>query len=163
MRYKRREWDFLPSPSSGQAGMVGSAHTRGWHEYEGGWTTQRVFIQKQLQVREGKNKVLATWIRDVITHALCHQAPSIDFFAHGCARVLMSARSRSSHVLAVSSSFKNVLCSLPANVFTEYTTGAPIGSVLPASTAAQAFGRDLLVVVLHLLSNPSCRSEEESS
>ena len=31
----------------------------------------------------------------------------------------------------------------------------PIGSVLPAGTVAQRFGRNLLVVVLHLLSNPS--------
>ena len=29
----------------------------------------QVFLQKQLEVRDGKDKVLATWIRDVITHA----------------------------------------------------------------------------------------------
>ena len=41
----------------------------------------------------------------------------------------------------------------------EHITRAPIGSVLPAGTVAQSFGCDLLVVVLHLLSNPSCRRE----
>ena len=40
---------------------------------------------------------------------------------------------------------------------------APIVSVLPAGTMAQRFGRDLLVVVLHLLSNPSCRHEVGAS
>ena len=111
----------------------------------------------QLEVREGKDKVLATWIRDVITHDLGPRAPFIDVVAPGCARVLMSARSRSS-LLAVSRSFKHILYSSPAGAFTEYITRAPIGSVLPAGTVAQRFGRDLLVVVLHLLSNPSrCR------
>ena len=42
-------------------------------------------------------------------------------------------------------------------------TRAPVGSVLPAGTVAQRFGRDLLVVVLHLLSNPSCRREVGAS
>ena len=75
----------------------------------------------------------------------------------------MSARSRSSHVLAVSGSFKHILYSSPAGAFTEYITRAPIGSVLPAGTVAQRFGSDLLVVVLHLLSNPSCRREVGAS
>ena len=43
----------------------------------------------------------------------------------------------------------------------------PIGSVLPAGTVAQRFGRDLLVVVLHLLSKhiavASCRREVGAS
>ena len=30
----------------------------------------QVFLQKQLEIREGKDKVVATWIRDVITHDL---------------------------------------------------------------------------------------------
>ena len=34
---------------------------------------------------------------------------------------------------------------------------ARIGSGLPVGTVTQRYGRDLLVVVLHLLSNPSCR------
>ena len=67
------------------------------------------------------------------------------------------------HVLAVSSSFKHILYSSPAGAFTEYITRAPIGSVFPAGTVAQRFGRDLLVVVLHLLSNPSCRREVGAS
>ena len=111
-----------------------------------------------------KDKVLATWIRDVIAHDLGRRAPFIDVVAPGCARVMMSARSRSSHVLAVSSSFKHILYSSPAGAFTEYITRAPIGSVLTAGTVAtQRFGRDLLVVVLHLLSNPSCRREVGAS
>ena len=44
----------------------------------------------------------------------------------------------------------------------EYITRAPIGSVLPAITVAQRFGRDLLVV-LHLLSNLSCHPEVGAS
>ena len=73
----------------------------------------QVFLQKQPEVGEGKDKVLATWIRDVITHDLGRRAPFIVVVAPaaGCARVLMSARSRSSHVLAVSSSFKHILYS----------------------------------------------------
>ena len=122
----------------------------------------QVFLQKQLEVREGKDRVLATWIRDVITHDLGRRAAFIDV-APGCARVLISARSRSSHVLAFSSSFKHILRSSPAGAFTEYITRAPIGSVLPASTVAQCFGRDLLVVVLHLPSNSSCRREVGAS
>ena len=60
----------------------------------------RVFLQKQLEVREGKDSVLATWIRDVITHDLGRRAPFIDVVAPGCARVLMSARVlRSARVL----------------------------------------------------------------
>ena len=55
-----------------------------------------------------------------------HTTP-LDVAAPGCARVLMSARSRSSHVLAVSSSFKHILYSSPAGAFTEYITRAPIG------------------------------------
>ena len=51
----------------------------------------QVFLQKQLEVREGKDKVLATWIRDVIPHDLGRRAPFIDVVAPGCARVLMSA------------------------------------------------------------------------
>ena len=39
----------------------------------------------------------------------------------------------------------------------------PSQSVLPAGTVAQRFGHDLLVVVLHLLSNPSCRREVGAS
>ena len=61
----------------------------------------QVFLQKQLEVWEGKDKVLAMWTRDVITHDLGRRAPFIDVVAPGCARVLMSARSRSSHVFAV--------------------------------------------------------------
>ena len=94
---------------------------------------------------------------------LGRRAPFIDVVAPGCARVLMSARSRWSHVLAVSSSFKHILYSSPAGAFTEYTSRAPIGSVFPAGTVAQRFGRDLLVVVLHLLSHPSCRREVGAS
>ena len=46
----------------------------------------------------------------------------------------------------------------PVGAFAEYNTHAHIESGLPAGTVAQRFGRDLLVVVLHLLSNPSrCR------
>ena len=78
----------------------------------------QVFLQKQLEVREGEDKVLATWIRDVITHDLGHRALFIDVVAPSCARVLMSARSRSSHVLALSSSFKHGLYSSPAAAFT---------------------------------------------
>ena len=40
---------------------------------------------------------------------------------------------------------------------------APIRSVLQAGTVAQRFGRDQLVAVLHLLSNPSCRREVGAS
>ena len=61
------------------------------------------------------------------------------------------------------SSFKHILYSSPAGAFTENITRAPIGSVLPAGTVAQFFGCDLLVVVLHLLSNPSCRREVGAS
>ena len=74
----------------------------------------------------------------------------------------MSARLRSPRVLAVSSSFKHILYSSPAVAFMEYMTRAPIGSVLPAVTVAQRFGRDLLVV-LHLLSNLSCHPEVGAS
>ena len=123
----------------------------------------QVFLQRQLEIREGKDKVLAAWIRDVISHDLGRRAPFIDVIAPGCARVLRSARSRSSHVFAVSSSFKHILNSSPAGAFTEYIQCAPMGSVLPAGTVAQRFSRDLLVVVLHLLSNPSCRREVAAS
>ena len=123
----------------------------------------QVFLQKQLEVREGKERVLAMWIRNVSTHDLRRRAPFIDVVAPGCARVLMSARSRSSHVLAISSSFKHTLYSSPAGAFTEHITRAHIGSVLPARTVAQRFGRDLLVVVLHLLSIPSCGREVGAS
>lgn len=54
------------------------------------------------------------------------------------------------------SCFKHILSFSPAGAFTEYFNRAPIGSVLPARTAAQRSRRDLLVVVLHLLSTPSC-------
>ena len=37
----------------------------------------QVFLQKQLEIREGKDKVLATWIRDVITHDLGRRARSL--------------------------------------------------------------------------------------
>ena len=40
-----------------------------------------------------------------------------------------------------------------------HRTNAPIGSVLPAGTVAQRFGRVPLVVVLHLLSKSYCRRE----
>ena len=40
---------------------------------------------------------------------------------------------------------------------TEYFVRAPVGSALPAGTMAQRFCRDVLVGVLHLQSNPSCR------
>ena len=65
--------------------------------------------------------------------------------------------------MAVSCSLKHILYSSPAGAFTEYITRAPIGLVLPAGTVAQRIGRDLLVVVLHLLSNPSCRREVGAS
>ena len=123
----------------------------------------QVFLQKQLEVREGKNKVLSMWIRNVITQDLGRRAPFIDVVAPGSARVLVSARSRSSHVLAVLSSFKHILSSSPAGAFTEYIARTPIGSGLPAGTVAQRFGLDLLVVVLHLLSNPTCRREVGAS
>ena len=89
----------------------------------------------------------------MITHDLGRRAPFIDVDVPGYARVLMSARS--SHVLAVSSSFKRILYSSPTGAFTEYITRAPVWSVLPA--AAQRVGHDLLVIVLHLLYNSSCR------
>ena len=38
----------------------------------------QVFLQKQIEVREGKDKVLVTWIREVITHDLGRCAPFID-------------------------------------------------------------------------------------
>ena len=54
-----------------------------------------------------------------------------------------------------------------ASTYTSKVSGdactAPIGSVLPAGTVAQRFGRDLLDAVLHLLSNPSCRREVGAS
>ena len=56
-----------------------------------------------------------------------------------------------------SSDRSTVVCSSPAGAFTAHMTRAPIGSVLPAGTVAQRFGRGPLVVVLHLLSNPACR------
>ena len=34
---------------------------------------------------------------------------------------------------------------------------APVRARLPAGTVVQRFGRDLLVVLMHLLSNLSCR------
>lgn len=40
---------------------------------------------------------------------------------------------------------------------TEYITHAPMGPVLPAGTVARRSGRDVMVAVLHPLSNPSCR------
>ena len=40
---------------------------------------------------------------------------------------------------------------------------APIGSVLPTGTVAQHFGRDLVVIVLHLTSKPSCRRQVGAS
>ena len=52
----------------------------------------KVFLPKQLQVREGKDKVLASWIRDAITHDLGRRASVIDVVAPVYARVLMSAR-----------------------------------------------------------------------
>ena len=67
----------------------------------------QVFLLKQVPVPDGKDKVLAMWIRDVITSYLGRRAPFFDVVAHGCARVLMSARSL--HVLAVSSSFKLIV------------------------------------------------------
>ena len=76
------------------SGHGGLSPRRGMACIEGGWTTKRVFLPKQLQVREGKNKVLATWIRDVITHDLCRRDPSINILDQVCARALMSARSR---------------------------------------------------------------------
>ena len=100
-------------------------------------------------------------------HMICvvgpRWAPFTDVAAPGCARVLMSARSRSSHVLAFSSSFKHVPYSSLTAAFPEYSTRAPIGSVLPAGIVAQHLGRDLLVVVLHLLSNSSCLREVGAS
>ena len=53
-------------------------------------------------------------------------------------------------------------CILPG-AFTEYIMCTTIGSVLPAGTVAQRFGRDLLVAVLHLLSTPSCRRQVGTS
>ena len=55
-----------------------------------------------------------------------------------------------------SARMQHIVYSSPAGAFTEYITRAPIGSVLPAGTVARRFCRDLLVVVLHLLSNSSC-------
>ena len=99
----------------------------------------------------------------MIAHDLDGRAACTDIVAPGCARVLMSARLRSSHVLAVSSSFNHIMYCSPAGAFTAYITRAPIGSVLPADTVAQCFGRDLLVVLLRLQSNPSCRREVGAS
>ena len=75
----------------------------------------------------------------------------------------MNARSRLSNVSAASSSFKHILYSSLAGAFTKYITRAPIGSISPDGTVAQRFGRDLLVVVLHLLANSSCRREVGAS
>ena len=48
-------------------------------------TLWQVFLQKQLEVQEGKVKVLATWICDVITHDRGGRAPFIDVVAPGYA------------------------------------------------------------------------------
>ena len=119
----------------------------------------QVFLQQQLQVREGKDKMPASWRCDLMTHDPGHRAPFIDAVAPSCARVLMSARSPWSRVLAVSSSFKLILYISPTGAFTKYITRATIGSALPVRTVARPCGRSLLVVVLHLLSNPSCCCE----
>ena len=91
----------------------------------------------------------------------------LSFVFLGVARSLelspCNTTTRSSHILAVSNSFKHILYSLPAGAFTEYIMCAPVVSVLPAGTVAQRFGRGLLVVVLHLLSNSSCRREVGAS
>ena len=100
------------------------------------------------------------WICDVVTHDLGRQAP-FDVVAPG-ARVLMSARLPSSHVWCFKF-FQAHPVFFPAGAFTEYIERALIGSVLPAGTVAHRFGRDLLVVVLHLLSTPSCRHEAGAS
>ena len=84
---------------------------------------------------------------------------AIDVVAPSCARVLMRAHSHLSEVSAVSGSFKHILHSFPAGTFMEYITRAPNGSVFPAGTVAQRYGRYLLVVELHLLPNTSCRRE----
>lgn len=53
------------------------------------------------------------------------------------APVLMSARPRLSHGLAVSSSFKHILRSSPAGAYTKYQIQrAPIGPVVPTGTVA---------------------------
>ena len=122
-----------------------------------------VYLQKQLQVRERKDMELAAWMRGAIVHRLGRRAPFLDVVEPGLARVLMSARSRSSHVLPVSHSFKHLLYAQPAGAFTDCIARAPIGSVLPAGTVAQRFGPDLLVVVLHLLSSGSRRCGTEMS
>ena len=67
------------------------------------------------------------WIRDVITHDLGLRAPFIDVVAPSCARVLMSARARSSHVLAVSSSFKHICIHLPLVPSQSTLRGHPLG------------------------------------
>ena len=79
------------------------------HEHLLRWDISAPEFRDSCTPPHGKDKVLGTWIRDVIAHDLGRRAPFIDVVAPGCARVLMSARSRSSHVLAVSSSFKHIL------------------------------------------------------
>ena len=52
------------------------------------WTLSvpwRVLLQKQLQAREGKDKVLTTWIPDVITLDLGRRGPFVDARAPACA------------------------------------------------------------------------------
>ena len=90
----------------------------------------QAFVLNQLQVREGKGKVLARRMRDMITRDLGLRAPFIDVVAPGCGSVLMCVRSCSSHVLAVSSSFKLIRYSSPAGAFKDYVMHAPIRSVL---------------------------------
>lgn len=46
------------------------------------------YLSKELQVREGKDKVRALWTRDVITHDLGRQAPVIDVAKPGYAPFL---------------------------------------------------------------------------
>lgn len=46
----------------------------------------------KIHTREGKDKVLGTWMRDVITHDLARRAPFIDVVVPNYTRVWMSAR-----------------------------------------------------------------------
>ena len=78
-------------------------------------------VKKQFQVHEGKDDLLALWIRDGIGPDLGHRAPFIDVGMPGFARVLMSAHSRLSHDLGVSNPFRHILHSSHAGALTAYT------------------------------------------
>ena len=81
----------------------------------------QVFLQKQPEVREGKDQVLAMWIRDVITHDLGRRTAFIDVFSLGYARVLMSARSRARRMFWLFQVLSSTSCILPPLVPSQST------------------------------------------